>query len=79
MGESLPETFVHPAGFCQNVLSTVDCRIEGTADQAGREAIVVDSFHPRAIEVWADQPDHQLQLGSIRDRSDQPSHRNRGG
>ena len=60
--ESLPETFVHPAGFCQNVLSTGDCRIEGTADQAGREAIVVDSFHPRAIEVWADRPDHQLQV-----------------
>lgn len=60
--ESLPETFVHPAGLCQNVLSTGHCRIEGTADQAGREAIVVECLHPRSTEVWADRPDHQLQV-----------------
>ena len=60
--ETLPETFVHPAGFCQNVLSTGDCRIAGTADQGGREAIIVDCFHPRTVEVSADRPDHQLQV-----------------
>lgn len=60
--ESLPETFVHPAGLCQNVLATGDCRIQGTADQGGREAIVVECFHPRSIEVWADRPDHQFQV-----------------
>jgi hypothetical protein len=60
--ETLPETFVHPAGLCQNVLSTGDCRVEGTADQAGREVIVVECLHPRSIEVFADRPDHQLQV-----------------
>ncbi len=60
--ESLPETFVHPAGFCQNVLATGDCRISGTADQADREALVLDCFHPRTVEVTADRPDHHLQV-----------------
>lgn len=60
--ETLPETFVHPAGLCQNVLSTGDCRVAGTADQVGREAIVVECLHPRSIEVWADRPDHQLEV-----------------
>ena len=60
--ESLPETFVHPAGFCQNVLATGDCRIVGTAEQNGREVIVVDCAHPRTVEVSADRPDHALQV-----------------
>ena len=33
--ETLPETFVHPAGYCQNVLSTGDCRVVGTDDISG--------------------------------------------
>ena len=60
--EPLPEAFVHPAGLCQNVLATGDCRIAGTADQNGRETIVVDCFHPRSVEMSADRPDHQLQV-----------------
>ena len=60
--ETLPEAFVHPAGLCQNVLATGDCRIAGTADQNGRETIVVDCFHPRSVEMSADRPDHQLQV-----------------
>jgi hypothetical protein len=60
--ETLPETFVHPAGFCQNVLSTGSCRIVGTAEQNSREVIVVDCDHPRTVEVSADRPDHQLQV-----------------
>jgi outer membrane lipoprotein-sorting protein len=35
--ESLPELFVHPAGYCQNVLATGDCAhprtVEATADR----------------------------------------------
>ena len=60
--ETLPETFVHPAGFCQNVLATGACRISGTAEQNEREVIVIDCDHPRAVEVSADRPDHTLQV-----------------
>ena len=33
--ETLPDTFVHPAGFCQNVLATGRCPVTGT-DVVGR-------------------------------------------
>lgn len=38
---SLVDTFVHPAGLCQNVLATGICRIVGSELVAGREAVVV--------------------------------------
>ena len=60
--ESLPETFVHPAGLCQNVLATGDCRVVGTADHNGREVIILECHHPRTVEVSEDRPDHQLQV-----------------
>ena len=56
--ETLADTFVHPAGFCQNVLATGRCWIEGTGPVAGRETIVLVSEHPRGTEVWGDRPDH---------------------
>ncbi len=65
--ETLPESFIHPAGFCQNVLATGDCRIVGTAEQAGREAIVFECFHPRATEVTTDRPDHHFLITVDRD------------
>ena len=65
--ETLPDTFVHPAGFCQNVLATGACWVSGTADVAGREAIVLDCDHPRTIEIWADRPDHHLQVSFDRE------------
>jgi hypothetical protein len=60
--ETLPEAFVHPAGFCQNVLSTGVCAILGGDVVAGREAIAVACDHPRGTEVWADVPDHRLRV-----------------
>ena len=66
--ESLPELFVHPAGFCQNVLTTGDCRITGTMEVAGREAIVVECDHPRTVERVADRPDYRLVIAV--DRAD---------
>jgi outer membrane lipoprotein-sorting protein len=60
--ESLPELFIHPAGYCQNVLATGDCRITGTSQVAGREAIVVECDHPRTIERVADRPDFRIRL-----------------
>jgi outer membrane lipoprotein-sorting protein len=60
--ETLPEAFVHPAGYCQNVLSTGDCRIVGLDEVAGREAIVVECLHPRTIEMGADRPDFRIRM-----------------
>jgi len=60
--ETLPEAFVHPAGYCQNVLSTGDCRIVGLDAVAGREAVVVECLHPRTIEMGADRPDFRIRM-----------------
>jgi hypothetical protein len=60
--ETLAELFVHPAGFCQNVLATGACWISGTDSIAGRESIVLECDHPRAVEVEVDRPDYHIQL-----------------
>ena len=60
--ETLPDTFVHPAGFCQNVLTTGRCTITGTDLVNGREAILLSCDHPRTIEMSADRPDHRFDL-----------------
>ena len=65
--ESIVDTMVHPGGFAQNVLATGECWIGGTAAVAGREAIVVESDHPRTIEIAADRPDHHFQLSVDRE------------
>jgi hypothetical protein len=66
--ETLPETFVHPAGYCQNVLSSGDCRIAALDEIGQREAIVVVCDHPRVIEMGADRPDFRIRLAV--DRAD---------
>jgi len=58
--ETLPELFVHPAGFCQNVLATGACRVAGTTHVAGRESLVVECDHPRTVERVADRPDYRV-------------------
>jgi hypothetical protein len=60
--ESLPESFIHPAGFCQNVLETGRTWVASTVDVNGREAVVVECHHPRSIGIDADRPDHHLQV-----------------
>jgi outer membrane lipoprotein-sorting protein len=60
--ETLPDLFIHPGGYCQNVLSTGDCRVVGTTTQAGRMAIVLECDHPRTIEVTADRPDFAIRV-----------------
>jgi hypothetical protein len=65
--ESLPDTFVHPAGFCQNVLATGRSWISGTVDVVGREAVVLECDHPRSIGIAADRPDHHLQVSFDRE------------
>jgi hypothetical protein len=66
--ETLPDTFVHPAGYCQNVLSTGSCWISGTELIGGRPAIIVECDHPRTTEVAADRPDFHIQIAA--DRAD---------
>lgn len=60
--ETLPELFVHPGGYCQNVLATGRTWISGTDVVAGREVIVLECDHPRAIEHVADRPDFHIQI-----------------
>lgn len=60
--ETLPDTFVHPAGFCQNVLATGRCWVSGTAEIDLREAVVLECAHPRTTEVDTDRPDHHLRV-----------------
>lgn len=60
--ETLPDTFVHPAGYCQNVLATGRTWISGTDVVSGREAIVIECDHPRTTEMAADRPDFHIQL-----------------
>ncbi|HLY13953.1 MAG TPA: hypothetical protein VKR24_06350 [Candidatus Limnocylindrales bacterium] len=65
--ESLPDSFVHPAGLCQNVLGTGRAWTSGTVDVNGREAVAVECDHPRSIGIAADRPDHHLQVSFDRD------------
>lgn len=60
--ETLADLFVHPAGYCQNVLATGDCAVTGTDIVAGREAIVLLCRHPRAVERWVDRPDFTIEV-----------------
>jgi hypothetical protein len=60
--ESLPDTFIHPAGYCQNVLATGPCAVIGTELVGGREAILLTSDHPRSIEIAGDRPDHRIEI-----------------
>ena len=60
--ETLPDTFVHPAGYCRNVLATGRCWISGTDTVAGRETWVLECDHPRTIEMAADRPDFHIRV-----------------
>jgi hypothetical protein len=66
--ETLPETFVHPAGYCQNVLSTGRCWVSDTTTVRRRPAVLVECDHPRTIEMAADRPDFRIRVAV--DRAD---------
>ena len=65
--ETLPETFVHPAGLCQNVLGTGRCWVTGSALVSGREAVLLECDHPRTTESVADRPDYHLSIAADRE------------
>ena len=58
--ESLPDLFVHPAGYCQNVLATGACRVTGTTFVGGPRGDRPRCDHPRTIELTADRPDFAI-------------------
>jgi hypothetical protein len=62
--ETLADTFVHPYGYCRNVLSTGVVTLRGTQILAGgREALLLRCDHPRTSHVLTDRPDHWLEVG----------------
>ncbi len=61
--ESLADTFVHPHGYCRNVLATGTVTTRGTAALPnGREVLLIRSAHPRSTQVLTDRPDHWLEV-----------------
>ena len=64
--ETLPDLFVHPAGYCQNVLGDRRCWILGDRDRSGREAILIECDHPRAVERAVDRPDYHVEVAADR-------------
>jgi hypothetical protein len=60
--ETLADTFVHPAGYCQNVLATGRCYVSGSDLVNGREAILLECDHPRTTELPGDRPDFHLSI-----------------
>ena len=60
--ETLADLFVHPAGYCQNVLATGRTWVSGTDLVADREAIVLECAHPRSVELAADRADFHVQV-----------------
>ena len=65
--ETLPDTFIHSAGFCQNVLATGPCRVTGSDRIGGREAVLLECDHPRTIEMAADRPDFHISIAVDRE------------
>ncbi len=65
--ETLPDTFVHPAGYCQNVLATGRCTVTGTAIVSGREAVLLECDHPRTTEIAGDRPDFGIAIAVDRE------------
>lgn len=61
--ETLADTFVHPRGFCRNVLATGGLELLGTNERIGRETWLVRCSQPRRAEVLNDRPDHVLEVG----------------
>ena len=65
--ETLTETFVHPAGYCQNVLATGRCAVTGSDVVNGREAILLECDHPRTTTLPGDRPDFHISIAVDRE------------
>ncbi len=65
--ETFADTFIHPAGFCQNVLATGRTFVAGTDVVHGREAILIECDHPRSTQLAGDRPDFHISLAVDRE------------
>jgi hypothetical protein len=65
--DSVAETFVHPAGFCQNVLGTGRSTVTGSDVINGREAILLECDHPRTTRLAGDRPDFHISIAVDRE------------
>jgi outer membrane lipoprotein-sorting protein len=64
---TLADAFIHPGGYCQNVLATGACSVAGTGIVTGREAVFVTADHPRTVEIAGDRPDHRIEVAVDRE------------
>ncbi|MDQ3492446.1 MAG: hypothetical protein M3452_04200 [Chloroflexota bacterium] len=62
--DTVAETFVHPRGFCRNVLATGLVTMMGSLTLVrDREAILLRCDHPRTSHLLTDRPDRWLEVG----------------
>jgi len=62
--DTVAETFVHPRGFCRNVLATGLVTMMGSVSlMREREAILLRCDHPRTNHLLNDRPDRWLEVG----------------
>ena len=65
---SLADAFVHPHGFCRNVLATGALSTAGIATSSGgREMTLVRCDHPRSAKILVDRPDRWILVGADRE------------
>jgi hypothetical protein len=64
---TLADTFVHPHGFCRNVLASGALSAAGVATSSGgREMALIRCDHPRSAKILVDRPDRWLLVGADR-------------
>jgi hypothetical protein len=61
--ETAADAFVHPRGFCRNVLATGGLTLLGTTARNGRETWLIRCDQPRRALVLDDRPDRVLEVG----------------
>ena len=56
--ETVPDLFIHPGGYCQNVLGTGACQVLGETIHNGRKAILLEERGTRGW--WRSSPINRL-------------------
>jgi len=61
--ETVADTFVHPRGYCRNVLATGGLTLLGTTARDGRETWLIRCDQPRRALVLDDRPERVVEVG----------------
>jgi hypothetical protein len=61
--ETLADAFIHPHGYCRNVLQTGDLTLLGTTRLRDRETWLIRCDHPRRAEIMNDRPERSIEVG----------------